>query len=181
MTSGIAAKFLDPRQIEEALVQIRELTSLQNIGVALVGGAAMQLYGSDRLTKDVDFVAEAVPTGVIRKRKLTFGGYVTETRTGIPVDFIVRRDDFASLYEDALLRARNMGVGVRVVRPEHLAAMKLVAQRDKDELDLKTLINSGHLDLKKAKSIIKKHLGAYAVLDFESYVLEAEWRKNKEK
>lgn len=177
---GKKVRFLDPAEIERAIGEIARMSSAEDVRVALAGGAALQLMGSDRLTKDVDFVASAVPTGVVTERRLTFGGVKGKSPSGVPVDVIVRDDGYRKLYEEALAQADDVqDVPLRVVTPEHAAAMKLAARRAKDEQDLATLIRLGVLDLPKARAIILKHLGPYAVDEFNSYVDEAEWRKSR--
>ena len=44
------AKFLDPAEIEEAILEVSKLAAAKHIEVALIGGVAMELLGSDRLT-----------------------------------------------------------------------------------------------------------------------------------
>ena len=57
----------------------------------------------------------------------------------------------------------------------NLVAMKLIAGRGKDNLDLITLLQSGEVDVPKARRIIKRLLGAYAAMNFDTRVAEAEW------
>lgn len=170
MTSNPFKKFLGP----EAIVAVieRAASELGKTDFALCGGAAMQVYGSDRLTKDVDFLAYEVPPFLKSRRRLTFGGSAG-TVDGVPTDFIVRNDDYAPLYEEALEMARyDSNIGCQVVRPAHLAAMKLAARRDKDELDLKFLLASKVVPLKEARIIVGDHLGRYAVDELDDYEKE---------
>lgn len=172
--TGIASKFLGPLEIDAAIKESLNLAGRSKLAIA--GGVAMQIYGSDRLTRDVDFIAKSVPPGISVQRKLSFGGVSGKTPNGISVCFIVRNDDYASLYREALSKTVEHQ-GYEVISPEHLAAMKLVAGRTKDESDLLFLLMNGVVDVSKARVIIKKHLGAYALDDFNSRVDEAEWRK----
>lgn len=179
MARSKLSKFVGPEDISRVIGILDQNSQGRNI--ALVGGTAMQWYGSDRMTKDVDFVASYLPEVLETSGTLTFGGYKGKIE-GIPVDVILRDDDYAELYLEALsTAASDPEIGsVRVVRPEYLAAMKLAAGRPKDEEDLVTLVNSGQLDLAKAQNVIKKYLGAYGLDSFNAVVDEAEWRHAKE-
>ena len=50
-------KMLDEESAMEAIEIIGELAEKEKIEWALVGGVAMAMYGSPRLTKDVDIIA----------------------------------------------------------------------------------------------------------------------------
>ena len=176
MTSG--TKFLDASDITRAIREVRQLSR----DVMLAGGAAMQIYGSDRLTKDVDFVTTGPIPGLPEEGRLSFGGYRSHTATGVPVDVIIRSDDYAGLYEEALATAtRDPDLDVPVVAPEYLAAMKMAAGRVKDEEDLRSLILSGNLDLAKAETVIRNWLGRYGLSSFRAFVDEARWLAERER
>ena len=177
-------KFLDPKDVEVALKEIAVKAEYSGCAVALVGGVAMSLYGSDRMTRDVDFVCSSLGReDWLAKvdRRLKFGGVAGVTASGCPVDLIFRTDDYAPLYEEALHMAMPFeALPVKVVSPEHLAALKMAAGREKDELDLKTLIRLGVLHLETTEIILRRHLGVYAVREFKSLCDEVAWLKSRE-
>jgi hypothetical protein len=145
--------------------------------MAVVGGLAMQVWGSVRLTGDLDVISGS--TLGQKGKPLSFGGVRLRVQ-GLPTDIIVRTDDFRSLYEEALKRAVHVqGVPAKVVLPEHLAAMKMVAGRPKDEEDLMFLLSQKGFDYPLAEKIAKKHLGAYAAKELRGLRLEAEWRARR--
>jgi len=57
----------------EALQKMIVIAERHNVACALIGGIAMHLYGSPRLTKDVDVVASSLLPLKIQKR-FGFGG-----------------------------------------------------------------------------------------------------------
>jgi hypothetical protein len=175
MSSSIT-KFLDASDIDRAISEVAKLSPRS----VLLGGAAMQLYGSDRLTRDVDFASASVPSQIIVLKRLSFGGASGRTPSGVPVCFIVRTDDFKALYIDARAKALDLGKPLKIVTPEHLAAMKLVAGRDKDITDLKMLLRLKKASLTRSREIIRRTLGAFAVKEFDSYVAEVEWLRSRE-
>ena len=167
-------KFLNAADIESAIDEISHKAAEHHVRVALLGGAAMQLYGSDRLTVDVDFVAEdTLP--IVDPEPLRFGGIAGKTEGGVPVDLLIREDEATELYEAALSSAQRMeGVLVPVVTPEFLAVMKLAAGRTKDRQDLLYLLMSGEANADATRKIAYRFLGYYGADDFDSYVAEAE-------
>jgi len=171
-------KFLDPELLARAARYVQGFADQHGIRVALVGGLAMQFYGSTRLTGDVNFVAEsAMPIGE-DVQTLSFGGKRYLVLDAVPVDLIVRRDEFKGLYEAALSEAESTDEGFWVVSPEYLAAMKYATGRAKDRIDLLwLLIQRGLVDTVKSENIIRRHLGGSIVVrDFRQLTYEARWR-----
>ena len=61
-----------------------------------------------------------------------------------------------------------------------LVAMKLVAGREKDHLDLHYILTAA-IDYKLARNIVKKHLGLYAAEELDGMREEARWMKGRAK
>jgi hypothetical protein len=120
-----------------ALQQLSGLAQSNGIAYALVGGVAMHLYGSPRLTKDVDVIASAVLPRAANRR-LGFGGarYQVElAQKVVPIDWIVRDDTARKFYEAALQEAYCLPSGLPIVTPEWLVILKYIAGRFKDQQD----------------------------------------------
>lgn len=177
-----SGKYLSVDQIDQAT---RLLVQRWKTGgkIAMIGGAAMHFYGSDRFTKDVDFIAD--DTGPADRfedlrfiTSLSFGGKRYMAPGEVPVDVIVRGDQGAALYEEALDRAEPTDEGFLIVTPEYLAAMKFYAMRPKDEADLLWMLSEGDLlDVKKTEEIVRRYCGGpRAAREFRQLVAESEWR-----
>jgi len=173
-------RFLDLKEMEEAISEISEMARGERTRIVLVGGAAMEIYGSDRMAKDVDFASRAHLSQLTIVRPLSFGGCSGRSRSGHPVNIIVRCDEYAPLYAEAIDRAVDSGLLVPVVDPDYLAALKMAAGREKDELDLRTLIRLGMIDHHKTRKIVKTHLGEYAARSLDSLREEVAWLKSRE-
>ena len=175
---GKRKSFLSPDALEKAVRYVMACADGEGISVALVGGFALQLVGSDRLTGDVDMVSSAPISALNEEEPLSFGGYRAKTSEGIPVDLILRDDEFRDLYEEALLFSIEIE-GLPVVKPEYLVAMKMVASRPKDDMDLEFLLGEDIVDLEKTRDIVRKHLGPYAVRELNALLEEAHWRRGR--
>lgn len=170
-------RMLSLEEIHAGLAEVASLAREAQVSIALVGGVALYHYGSDRLTADIDFAAARHLASLPEEAPLSFGGYQSRTPGGVPVDWIVRDDDYAELFAEAVEYARDMdGVPVPVASPEYLVAMKMVARRKKDAADLDTLLLSGTVDFAKARRIVRRLLGPYAAEDLDSAAAEAKWR-----
>jgi hypothetical protein len=149
---------------------------------AILGGLAMQLYGSDRLTKNVDLVSDRLidpDKPLMKDHPLSFGGTVFKTPHGIDVDWIVRADEYQGLYEAALGSAEEVE-GLPVISIEHLAVIKFGAGRPKDYEDLMFLLVHADLEFKKARKLVHKFLGGkFAVDQFDAALDEAKWRASR--
>lgn len=171
-------KFLRADDISNAIDEISSKAKAEKIDIALIGGVAMQLYGSDRLTMDVDIVASKLPESFGKGKTLSIGGASFKTKSGCPVDVVVRSDRYSKLYEKARRTARpESGLPIKVVRAEYMVALKMAAHRPKDNLDLHALLSSGMVDIPLAKLIVCQHLGHYAQDDLDSILLEIRMNK----
>lgn len=161
-TSGKRVLFLDPAKIEAALEIAASVAKAEQLRVALVGGVALQLYGSDRFTADVDIAADRYPTKVTTEGVLSFGGIMTRL-ADVPVDFIVRDDHYADLYDAAVDHARRVpGVPLPVATLPYLGAMKMAAGRGKDLQDLGFILTRSGVNYKTLRNVVVEHLGPYA-------------------
>ena len=131
----------------EAAEKIGQIAEAENVEWALVGGLAMYLYGSPRLTKDVDIIASDY-ISLKANAPLTFGGnnYIVEIgKYKVAVDWIVRSDGYAKYYRAALDEAVVFPNGMRLVSPEWLVILKMLAGRQKDYDDAVFLLKEKDL------------------------------------
>ncbi len=131
----------------KAAKEIGAIANSEEIEWALVGGIAMYLYGSPRLTKDVDIIAQK-NLSIEAKAPLTFGGnnYIVEIgKYKVDVDWIVRNDGYAKYYDAALRNAVKMPEGFQLISPEWLVIVKMFAGRHKDYDDAVFLLSQDDL------------------------------------
>lgn len=144
---------LDTESVLEAIEIVGDLADEEGIDWAICGGIAMAIYGSDRNTKDVDFIASRI-LPLTAARQLSFGGerYEVETsRRIVNVDWIKRFDRWKDLYKAALDDAVEIG-GYRVITPEWMVLLKWFAGRFKDQEDAVYLLKGDLVNRRKMKA-----------------------------
>jgi hypothetical protein len=117
-----------------AVNQLAEIAEREGVEWALAGGVAMHIYGSPRLTKDVDIISMK-RLSLESIRPIGFGGESYEVTVGkkkIHVDWIVREDNYRQYYAAALQDATTLKNGLRLITSEWLAILKYIAGREKD-------------------------------------------------
>ncbi len=151
----------------EAAQKIGEIAAKENIEWALVGGVAMYLYGSPRLTKDVDIIGSGF-VSLKANAPLTFGGnnYIVEVgKYKVAVDWIVRNDGYAKYYQAALREAVLLPNKIKLISPEWLVILKMFAGRQKDYDDAVFLLKEkGLVNRPKVKENIVRVVGEDAWL-----------------
>jgi len=131
----------------EAAQQVGQLAAQEKIEWALAGGLAMHLYGSPRLTKDVDIIASK-ELSLTPQHPLNFGGSSYTLQVGkysVQVDWIVRSDAYQAFYRNALKEALRLPNGLRVILAEWLVILKYNAGRQKDLDDIVFLLRQEKL------------------------------------
>ena len=142
-----------------AVKKLAKIAEKENVEWALAGGIAMHLYGSPRMTKDVDVIA-LKRLNLDAVNPIGFGGESYSVKVGkkqIHVDWIVREDNYRQYYVQALKDANVLKNGIRIITPEWLAILKYIAGRDKDLNDIVFLLKkNGYLKREKIKENIVK-------------------------
>ncbi len=147
---------LDDESAMETIETVAKIAGENNIDWALAGGLAVILYGSDRLTKDVDFIAsKKLP--LKSEGSLVQGGerYTVKTaKRNVAVDWITRNDEAKKFYQRALKDA-VMIADTPILTPEWLVILKHIAGHFKDQEDGVFLLRKQDLvDRQKIKQMI---------------------------
>ncbi len=148
--------------------KLKKIASKEDVDFAIAGGLAMHLYGFVRATMDVDFIANRL-ISLEAKRHLSFGGERYEVEIDgrkIDADWIVRRDKYREIYQQALKDATEID-GRKLLSPEWLSILKYAAGRGKDRLDLLWLLQQKDLvNRKKIAQVLKNLLGELGAIGF---------------
>lgn len=163
-------KMLNEDSAMEAIKIVGELAGKENTDWALVGGVAMAMYNSPRLTKDVDIIAvkrlNLKPVG-----QLLQGGecyQIKVSKRTVEVDWIVRRDNAKIFYQRALADAIKLE-DLPIITPEWLVILKYIAGRFKDQEDAVYLLRQPNLvNRKKIKELIIEVVGSVGWVLFKA-------------
>lgn len=144
-------------RLEEALVQAADFLRSQNVPYVLIGGMARNIWAEPRTTNDVDFtvivsdeerdnfIARAVDTLPPRRRwpiatLKTTGILLLQAANGVGIDFIVASIPFEESAIKRGVAVRIAGTEVRVICPEDLIVLKLIAGRMRDRADVVDIV-----------------------------------------
>lgn len=144
-----------------AVKKLAKIAAKENVEWALAGGIAMHLYGSDRLTKDVDVIA-LKRLNLNAVNPIGFGGEAYSVKVGkkeIHVDWIVREDSYRQYYVQALKDAAELKNGLRIITADWLAILKYIAGRNKDSEDIIYLLRKGYAVPKRIEENVIKTKG----------------------
>ncbi len=147
VTKSLAQPMIATDTGVEAAQQAGQLAAQEEIDWVVAGGLAMHLYGSPRLTKDVDIIASN-NLSLTPHHRLSFGGSSSTLQIGkyaVQVDWIVRNDGYQKYYRASLRDAIKLSNGLRLVTPEWLVILKINAGRQKDLDDIIFLLKQRNL------------------------------------
>lgn len=161
---------LDDESATKAIEAVSEIAEQHKIDWALAGGLAVILYGSDRLTKDVDIIATRI-LPLESEGILVQGGerYRIATKNqAVAVDWIVRKDEAKIFYQNALKDAATID-DLPILTPEWLVILKYIAGRFKDQEDCVYLLSKkGLVNRKKIKELVRKAGGDQSWIIFRA-------------
>ncbi len=141
-----------------AVKKLAKIAEKEDVEWALAGGIAMHLYGSPRLTKDVDVIA-LKRLSLESANPIGFGGEAYKVKIGkkeIHVDWIVREDNYRQYYVQALKDAAELKNELKIITADWLAILKYIAGRNKDHDDIIFLLKKGYAKPKKIKENVVK-------------------------
>jgi len=167
------------RIVIDALEEVIDIVKDLNIDYAVMGGIALQAWGRERVTRDIDliiylgeierteFLQALTKRGVkISKREglnekgafLPISCYYEEKTYGLPleIDFFIADTDYQKKALARSLGIEVLGKKVKIIQPEDLILHKLLANRPIDRLDVETVI------LEQKDSLDKEYLFNWA-------------------
>jgi len=141
----------------------------------LIGGLAVGILGEPRMTQDIDLIIfipkSSIPAFLKTLKKAEFNfipatvkkdvelkGAFRVTFEGLWVDFIVSSTDFESSAFKRKIKVKLLGKNVNIPSAEDLILLKLIPGRERDILDVKSIIerHRGKLDKKYLENWAQK-------------------------
>lgn len=159
----------------DALEEVIDIVEGLGIEYAVMGGIALQAWGRERVTRDIDliiYLGKIGPTKFLRalvgagfkiSRKsipqkkeslLPIACYYEEKTYGLPleIDFFIAETDYQKKALERSLGIEVLGKKVKIIQPEDLILHKLLANRPIDRADVETVI------LEQKDSLDKEYL-----------------------
>ncbi len=158
----------DQGDLTAALLDAVELFEELRVPYALIGGLAAMVYGRARYTEDVDFVAaehhesalKANPDAMRRHHFDPACTYKLYHDRGVEID--LWKDAHADAIARRAARREIAGRKVRVAQLHDLIAMKLRAQRVRDDGDIAEIVKHRTIDESKlAERVTKQQLNRF--------------------
>jgi hypothetical protein len=149
--------------LEAALLGAVRLVEGLHLRYAVIGGLALAQWGVARATRDVDFKLAVPDTDYSAVRRAIEAAFPTPGRPGLPpsplivsvrvegviVDFLLALPGYDSQIVERAVPREVGGREVYFATAEDLVVQKLIAGRERDWLDIESLLESQHgrLDL----------------------------------
>ena len=147
----------------------------EKIPYLLIGGLAAGVLGEPRMTRDIDLILfipkSSIPNFLKKLKNNDFDFNMTVTQNDLKlkgafrisyeelwVDFIVSSTDFENSAFKRKIKVKLLGKIVNIPSPEDLILLKLIPGRERDILDVKSIIERqrGKLDKKYLENWAQK-------------------------
>jgi len=152
---------------------VGDVTKNIDVPYALIGGHAVTIHGSPRMTEDIDIITKKEYLDSIInsldlnvRNKLTIGGVAAKTVSGFEIDVITPDKEWV----DGLLRDVEDTKYGKVVSKPYLVLTKIWSSRSQDDLDIIKILKKMTDDQKEETlSLIRKYFPNY-MDDVESMI-----------
>lgn len=165
-----AKKSVIERKIDKMLAHdhvliesVQGITSVINVPYALIGGHAVTIHGTPRMTEDIDiltmpqYVDDIVKSLNIKvESPITIGGVAGKTISGMEIDVIAPSDQ--AWVEDAIDNSEGTKYG-KVVSKPYLVLTKIFASRGtQDDADIINILNNmNETQQNKTAELVKEY------------------------
>ena len=161
MKITINLDLLDDESATHAIKTVVKIAEANDVNWALVGGLAMAVYGGDCKSKNIAIIANKLlpleSKGLLRQDGERY--LIKTQKKEVAVDWIIRKDEFKALFQDALAEAVKID-DTPILTPEWLVILKFIAGRFKDQEDAVFLLSrKGLVNREIIKQNIVKHFG----------------------
>ena len=155
-----------PSPLDKLYNKTINLLESEKIPYLLIGGLAVGILGEPRMTRDIDLIIftskSSIPVFLksLKKAKFNFSPAVAQKNVQLKgafrvtfedlwVDFIVSSTDFENSAFKRKIKVKLLGKSVNIPSPEDLILLKLIPGRERDILDVKSIIERHRSKLDK--------------------------------
>jgi predicted nucleotidyltransferase len=146
-----------PSSLDKLYQKTLKILEKEKIPYLLIGGLAVGILGEPRMTQDIDLILYISKSAVaaflkrLKKEHFSFAPGTIENDLKLKgafrisygdlwVDFIVASTDFENSAFKRKIKIKLLGKEVNIPTPEDLILLKLIPGRERDILDVKSII-----------------------------------------
>ncbi len=138
--------------------------------ITLIGGSALILLGSLRLTMDIDFVGDDVNPNELHRKIIQIAKELKIQIEPVPIERFIPLP--AGSEQRAIPIAQYGNLNVYIADPYSIALSKVDRGLDSDLEDIVFLIQNNHITMKELEKIVQKTISKAGKFDLHPDILE---------
>jgi len=159
---------MDYSELENALTQLGERLPPES-RLTLIGGSALLLLGSPRLTMDIDFIGDDVNPNELHRQIIQIARELKIQMEPVPLERFIPLPKGSE--QRAIPISQFGNLNVYVADPYSIALSKTDRGLDSDFEDLVFLIQGNHINLKELESVLQNALSKAGKFDLHPDIL----------
>jgi hypothetical protein len=164
-TSGINMNYIE---LEKTLAELGKRLPPES-HLTLIGGSALLLLGSPRLTMDIDFVGDDIKPNELHRQVIQIAQELKIQMEPVPLDRFIPLPQGNE--KRAIHIAQFGNLNIYVADPYSIALSKTDRGLDSDFEDLVFLIQTSHINLKELESIVQNAVSKAGKFDLHPDIL----------
>lgn len=159
---------MDYSELENALTQLGERLPPQS-QLTLIGGSALLLLGSPRLTMDIDFIGDDIKPNELHRQVIRIAQEMKIQMEPVPLERFIPLPKGSE--ERSIPIAQFGNLNVDVADPYSIALSKVDRGLDSDFDDIMFLIGKNHITLEELERITKNAVSKAGKFDLHPDIL----------
>ncbi|CAG0994261.1 hypothetical protein ANAEL_02485 [Anaerolineales bacterium] len=159
---------MDYLELEKALTELGNRLPPES-HLTLIGGSALLLLGSPRLTMDIDFVGDDLKPSELHRQVIQIARELKIQMEPVPLDRFI---PLSQGNEKRVIHIAQFGnLSIEIADPYSIALSKVDRGLDSDFEDLVFLIQTSHISLKELESIVQNAVSKAGKFDLHPDIL----------
>ncbi len=159
---------MDYLELEKALTELGNRLPPES-HLTLIGGSALLLLGSPRLTMDIDFVGDDLKPSELHRQVIQIARELKIQMEPVPLDRFI---PLPQGNEKRVIHIAQFGnLSIEIADPYSIALSKVDRGLDSDFEDLVFLIQTSHISLKELESIVQNAVSKAGKFDLHPDIL----------
>jgi hypothetical protein len=159
---------MDYSELEKALTELGNRLPTES-HLTLIGGSALLLLGSPRLTMDIDFIGDDLKPSELHRQVIQIARELKIQMEPVPLDRFI---PLPKGNEERVIHIAQFGnLSIEIADPYSIALSKVDRGLDSDFEDLVFLIQTSHISLKELESIVQNAVSKAGKFDLHPDIL----------